>query len=111
MQAHFFMAGINHATKIKHPQKRKTIRTNKQTNRKDQYSFLVLLSYLLTKRSVPCIVTCSPRYVFSEGLKHVEKAPGDDHVVINGHQKGNHNHSKSNSCENKTQAKWSKFYI
>jgi len=42
--------------------------------------------YLRAKFSVPVIVTCFPWHIFSEGLKHVQKTPGDNHIVINGHQ-------------------------
>lgn len=50
-----------------------------------------------TLGSVPPIATGLPRHVFSHWQEKVVKTPGNDDVVVNTYQKGNHHACKSNT--------------
>jgi len=44
------------------------------------------------------MVTISPRHVTGEWREHVEKAPGDDHVVIDAGKRRQSKHAPANTC-------------
>ena len=63
-----------------------------------------------TLGSIPPIATGLPRHVFSHWQEKVVKTPGNDDVVVNTYQKGNHHACKSNTYyRNSTKPKISAY--
>lgn len=53
--------------------------------------------------TVETVVAVTPGQLAGERSKGVKERPGKDDIVIDGHQRRHHNHSPTQSCQEKTQ--------